>query len=383
VFLPVRDPNRLPLNAYVRYYLTRALPFLAVGGGALLLYPLVLKRLRRRQRAEWAGTHGAAGRVAVAYCGLRDQMIDLALPGRGTTPLELVELVAEDEEHAELAWLATRGLWGDLRGALTDDDAVQAERLAASVAARVTRAQPETARFLAAVSRASLRVPYSREVPNVWHQLRWRPRLPRLDAKAWARRLRPGAATAAVLVLLLAIVGGCSSGGDAEAEPVVAFPTRLAPATVAGLATHEEDKAGEVYVTGSKDRDVIVSQGKVVSFSRDGLVQAALQVAQLKPGYRSNDAEVSRAIARSVGKVKKIAAQRSHDVFALTDGTQRIYLWFPTVKSMALLVVRAQVTEGGAEALARGLIDYGDGQEMNDAALAAALTSTPEARGAP
>ena len=58
--------------------------------------------------------------MAVAYCELRDRMIDLALPGRGTTPLELVELVEEDEEHAELAWLVTRGLWGDLRSGLTD-----------------------------------------------------------------------------------------------------------------------------------------------------------------------------------------------------------------------------------------------------------------------
>jgi hypothetical protein len=319
--------------------------------------------------------------VAVTYCALRDQMIDLALPGRGMTPLELAELVDEDEEHAELSWLATRGLWGDLRGRLTDQDAEVAERLAASVSARLTKAQPETARLLAAVSRASLRVPYSTEVPNVWWTARVRrPRLRTIVGRLRrVGRVRPAAATSVVLlVLVLALAfGGCSSGNSGRAEPAIPFPARLAPAEIAGMQAHEETKAAQVYVKGARDKDVIVNDGKVVSFNKNGLAQAALQVAQLKRGYVSSDAEVARAITKSVGKVKKLPPQVGHGVYALVDGTQRIYVWFPTVKSMALLVVRTQVTQGAAEALARALIDYGDGREVNETALLAAFAATP------
>jgi hypothetical protein len=383
VFLPVRDPNRLPLYAYVRYYLYRVAPIAAVLGLLVLVYPIGLKRLRDRRRAEWAAENGAAGRVAIAYCGLRDRMIDLALPGRGTTPLELVELIADDEEHTELAWLVTRGLWGDLRASLGDDDADNAVRLAGSVADRLAKAQPETARLLAAVSRASLRRPHSIEIPNVWFELGLRGRLRRPTMREIRRRLRRSprrtvtstAGVWLVVALLVLSLAGCGGGGGGKekAEPVVPFPTRLAPEAVAGLQVHEEPKATEVYAEGTKDRDVIVAEGKVLSFNRNGLVQAALQVAQLKPGYRSDDAEVSRAISKSVGNVRKLAPQHGHDLVTVIDGTQRIYSWFPTVKSMALLVVRTQVSEGAAEALARGLIDYGDGGEMNETALAAAF----------
>ena len=382
VLLPVRQDNRLPLYAYARYYLVRALPVAATVGLLLLVYPVALKRLRGRRRAAWAAARGPAGVVAAAYCDLRDQMVDLALPGRGMTPLELVEVVAEDEEHAELAWLVTRGLWGDLRHDLTQDDADTAKRLAASVSTRLTKAQPETARLLAAVSRASLRAPYSVEVPNAWWQVRLRGRLPspRRALRRLARSLRrsgqPGYATSLVVVLAALLVGGCSSGEAKTAEPVVPFPTRLAPSAVAGLETRVEAKAAEAYAKGAQDRNVIVSDGKVVSFTRNGLVQAALQVAQLKKGYVSSDEEVVRAIAKSVGDVDELRPQADHELYALVDGTQRIYLWFPTVKSMALLVVRTQVPQGAAEALARQLIVYGDGGEVDETALQAAFAAT-------
>ena len=46
-------------------------------------------------------------------------------------------------------------------------------------------------------------------------------------------------------------------------------------------------------------------------------------------------------------------------------------------KAIALLVTRTQISEGAAEALARGLIDYGQGGELDDEALAAALQVVP------
>ncbi len=381
VYLPVRRPGGLPLYAYARYYLIRVLPVLAGIGLLLLMYPVLLKRVRRRRRAAWAAAHGPTAAIAVAYCALRDRMIDLALPGRGLTPLELVEIVDEDEEHTELAWLVTRGLWGDLRTAMTQEDADTAQRLAASVGERLAAAQPETARLLAAVSRASLRAPHSIEIPNVWWAFRL-PR-PRLRLRARLAGLRPSAATSLVVLLVASLLGGCSSGGSRKAEPSAPFPTRLAPTVAAGLEAREEPKAAEAYLAGAKDRNVVVADGKVISFNRAGLVQAALQVAQLKRGYVSSDPEVVQAIARSVGKVKKLSPEGEHELFAVTDGSQRIYLWFPTVKAMALLVVRAQISEGAAESLARGLIDYGDGGELNEPALAAAFSSIPKPEASP
>jgi hypothetical protein len=167
------------------------------------------------------------------------------------------------------------------------------------------------------------------------------------------------------------------------------LPTGLAPPVVAGLTTHDEDKASQAYVAAARDRNVIVTGGKVVSFSRDGLIQAALQVGQLKPGYVATDRRLVKAIRAtfaSGGAVVRLRPQGGHALLASTQGSQRLYLWFPTPQAMALLVVRAQITQGAAEALARGLIDYGDGRPINERALAAAFAAstakgTPEVTG--
>ena len=98
---------------------------------------------------------------------------------------------------------------------------------------------------------------------------------------------------------------------------------------------------------------MIVSEGKVVSFNKDGLVQAALQVAQLKRGYVSSDDEVSARDRPQRRRREAAEAAARPRAVQPVDGSQRIYLWFPTVKSMALLVVRTEITEGAAEALAR------------------------------
>ncbi len=386
VFLPVVAPNDLPIYVYFRYYAVRVLPPIALLGAVAVLYPLWFKRRRRRRRAAWGVLHGPAGRIAVAYADLRDRMNDLALPGRGMTPLELVELVDEDEEHAELAWLVTRALWGDLRAALTEEDATAAEALAASVTDRITKAQPETARLLAAVSRASLTEPWSTSMPNVWWKRSLRSRLPRADlgrrlSRLWAsiRRTAPGATAALLSVLAMLLVGGCAPApADADlaaTEPDVPFPTTVAPEEIGGLAVREEEAAADAYLDGASDANVIVDQGTVYSFSKNGLVQAALQLAELKPGYVTSDDEVSRAIVNSLGDVVELDPQRTYELFSQKDGSQRVYLWFPTAKHMALLVTRSAVPEGAAEALARALIDYGDGLEIEEAALEAAFAT--------
>jgi hypothetical protein len=67
---------------------------------------------------------------------------------------------AFDEEHEELAWIATRVLWGDLQQSVTPELAVIAEELSRTLRRRMAMAQPATLRVVALVSRLSLRNPY-------------------------------------------------------------------------------------------------------------------------------------------------------------------------------------------------------------------------------
>ncbi|HVT20326.1 MAG TPA: hypothetical protein VHE57_02905, partial [Mycobacteriales bacterium] len=136
---------------------------------------------------------------------------------------------------------------------------------------------------------------------------------------------------------------------------------------------------------GARDRNVIVGDGKVVSFSSGGLIQAALQIGQFKPGYTSSDPQVVKAVTASLSDtatVKALRPQGGHALWGSTQGSQRVYLWFPTTQAMALLVVRGQITEGAAEALARSLIEYGDGGPIDETALAAAFADAVPSPGA-
>ncbi|MDP9101734.1 MAG: transglutaminase-like domain-containing protein [Actinomycetota bacterium] len=388
VYLPTDTSRAVPPYVYVRYYLLRALPIVAGCLLVVITYPAVLKGLRRRRRRRWARDHGNPGRIAIAYCEVRDLMIDLGLPGRHGTPLEVAALVEHDEEHEELAGLVTRTLWGELRDNVSGQHAADAERLAASVRRRIAKAQPETSRLLAVVARASLRLPYSAEVPNAWWTPRLRARLEGLrtgvlTTARWLARRRPLTATPALLVAMSLFLSGCAGPSQRAIAGQAPFPTRLAPSALAGLTVKDEQKGLEAYVAGAKDPTVIDSSGRVLSMSRDGLVQAALEVAQLKPGYSSEKPDVVKAIADSIGKVHALAPQARHQLFVADDGSQRIYLWFPTRTALALLVVRAQIPVGAAELLARQLIGYGDGDAVDNGALSAALSQGAQTGTAP
>ncbi|MBK5308103.1 MAG: transglutaminase domain-containing protein [Frankiaceae bacterium] len=381
VYLPVKDNRGLPAYVVARYYLVRALPPIALALAALLLYPLALKRVRARRRSAWEKARGPRAQIARSYADLRDTCIDLALPGRHATPLEFYELIEPDEQHAELAWLVTRCLWGDLAADAGQPDADNARRLAASVRSRLLAAQPGSARLLCALSRSSLKDPYTREVPNVWITLQPRRRLLRRLRRVWAAiglpRGRRQVALPSLMLVLAMFLGACSGGGDARAAGTPApLPTRLAPSSIAGLQVAEEPKAAAAYTKAQSDKNVLVSDGRVLSMSRNGLVQAALQVAQLKPGYDSSDPEVVRAISESIGRVSKLASADGQDLYVATDASQRIYLWFPKqAQAMALLVVRAELPVGAAELLARGLIAYGRGLPYDERILVAAFAA--------
>jgi len=137
---------------------------IALGALALLtvwvLAPLLRKARARGRRRNAALAAGPSARLAFAYAEWRDQAADFGYRYGGDTPLAFVERFVPDDEHHELAWLVTRGLWGDLRHQVTDEMAVAAGELSRSLRRRLSQVQPVGVRLAAALSRISLRDPY-------------------------------------------------------------------------------------------------------------------------------------------------------------------------------------------------------------------------------
>jgi transglutaminase-like putative cysteine protease len=130
----------------------------------LLLYSTypALRKARIRGRRRHAATEmGPRARIALAYAEFRDVATDFGFSHPSDTPLMFLERLIEDDEHTELAWLVTRVLWGDLQTDASLELAVAAEELSRSLRRRLAGAQPATVRFVAAVSRLSLRNPFA------------------------------------------------------------------------------------------------------------------------------------------------------------------------------------------------------------------------------
>ena len=161
VFLPVFVP---PDSVFGKQVLLSALIAFAVFLFGLLIYvtyPGARKLRIRGQRRSAAIDGGPRARLALAYAEWRDYCTDLGFRHPADTPLHYLDRFVEDEEHTELAWLVTRGLWGDLREEVTPEMAAAAEELSRSLRRRLGSVQPATVRAVAAVSRLSLRYPYA------------------------------------------------------------------------------------------------------------------------------------------------------------------------------------------------------------------------------
>ncbi|MHB8718495.1 MAG: DUF3488 and transglutaminase-like domain-containing protein [Candidatus Dormibacteria bacterium] len=159
----------LQLYEIVRYWLSLAVPLVIALGLAVMFFPWPLKAWRRRRRRKWGTASGDITlQIATAYAELRDLAADLRTGASSDTPLEFVERFVPDAEHAELAWLVTRALWGDLRRDLQATDATTAWELSDSVTRRLLRAQNAVTRILSHSSRASLRAPFEPRIPNLW-----------------------------------------------------------------------------------------------------------------------------------------------------------------------------------------------------------------------
>lgn len=161
VYFPLRTEAESPFYAQVRKLVLFALPILLLGVAAYLLWPAAWKSWRRWRARRRARGAGVGAEVAQAYAEFRDMCTDLGLPGRSLPPLAFLDVLAEDEEHRELAWLVTRVVWGDLRQPPREEHALDGVELARVLRKRVAQAQPSSIRMIAAVSRLSVREPFA------------------------------------------------------------------------------------------------------------------------------------------------------------------------------------------------------------------------------
>lgn len=162
LFLPAILPADSIFLDQVRFGVLVALAVILLLVLAYLSIPLVVKAAVRARRRAIARSAGPRARIVQAYSEWRDVLTDLGYQHPSDTPIMLLDRFPEDEEHAELAWLVTRALWGDLQQQTTDQLATDAEELSRSLRRRALQAQPITVRIVAALSRLSLRHPYGR-----------------------------------------------------------------------------------------------------------------------------------------------------------------------------------------------------------------------------
>jgi len=191
LYIPTEVNTLRQLYEEVRMWLLRALPVALLLLLGYLGLPATQKARRRLRRRRWATALGARELVAVEYAEFRDLATDLGVGDAYATPLEFLRRVVDDGEHAELAWLVTRVLYGDRALAAGAEEVNDARALSESMRRRLFRAQPFQTRVLAVLSRASLARPYSAEMPTV-ALLRLRPRRrPKPARRGPASRRRP------------------------------------------------------------------------------------------------------------------------------------------------------------------------------------------------
>ena len=368
VYVPVKLQSIQLLYEIVRYWLYRAIPVAAAVLLIGMFYPGVVKMLRRNRRRKWAAANGPRGRIMVAYSEFRDAMNDFNFGDPIHTPLEFLSDLAPDDEHRELAWLVTRGLWGDLVRDLREEDATAAEEMALSVIRRVRKANSGIPAIVAFGSRASLRDPYTFEVPNLW--FRWSPRAALVRRVRIVRRLklrrllrRPVGVTPVLVLLVALLTGGCAQRTDLSPGTGDALPDQLAPEKIDELTFVREEKAEEAYTDAGPS--AIVDPGRVFSIHEGEDIQGSFQIAPFKPGVLDRRDDVRQGVLEDLGggsfELTRIGGER---VYALRLPEQRMLLWFPpSGRYYALMVARHEFDE--ADSVFVRLLAYQRGESLD------------------
>ena len=189
LYVPIELVNLKQLYQRIRDVIIIVFPYVVALVALYLATPAARRALRRRRRRKWALAESPRHQVAVEYAEFRDTATDLNVGDSLDTALEYLQKVADDDEHAEFAWLVTRVLYGDMVRTVGPDDVVSAEEMSRSLRRRMNRAQPFQSRVLGVLSRASLREPYSIEMPSVRQLPRWH-RTPRPPRRGPSRTVR-------------------------------------------------------------------------------------------------------------------------------------------------------------------------------------------------
>ena len=161
LFLPAVVPPTTSILDEIRNLVVLALGALGLIALLYFLFPAVAKLWVRSRRRAAARAGGPRARIQQAYSEWRDLLTDYGYRHGSDTPIMLLGRFPADEDHAELAWLVTRALWGDLQGELDQSVATDAEEMAATLKRRLAQAHPITVRLVAGISRLSLREPYA------------------------------------------------------------------------------------------------------------------------------------------------------------------------------------------------------------------------------
>lgn len=167
LYIPIKLANLVLLYQRLRGLLVAAIPYLLLALAGYMATPSLMRLWRRKKRRRWAESLGPRQQIAVEYAEFRDQAHDLNVGDPLDTPLEYLKRVAPDAEHEEFAWLVSRVLYGDMSRTATADDVGAAEELGSSLRRRMFRGQPFQVRALGLLSKASLRQPYTDEIPTV------------------------------------------------------------------------------------------------------------------------------------------------------------------------------------------------------------------------
>jgi hypothetical protein len=397
-YVPVRVSSVRLLFELVRYWLVRA-------GGLLLLVGLlwwssagVVKQIRRAVRARWARRRGPLAEVLVAYGELRDRANDLNIGNPYDSPIEFLALIEPDAEHAELAWLVTRALWGDLQRGVLPEDARLAREMARSVEKRLAQAQPGVTRTIAFGSRTSLRAPYTTDIPNLWPARLVRGRLRRPSLRGALTLLRPAGLWAALLslrglpaalartaraisehrrqvlaaalavIVVASAVGGLvlsstgGSGRESLAEP--ALPTRTVPAKLGDLVFKRELKLEAGFARAGSA--ALVNPGVIYSIRRGDEVLGSIQLAPFKAAFlRSDDDldDVRGGVVKGIGTGSFTPVRAGTDVVLKQRGLRTgLFLWFaPDTSYFELLVAGRELDQ--PEMVMAALLAYQRGQE--------------------
>jgi transglutaminase-like putative cysteine protease len=398
VYVPVQEHTSLALYEQVQWWLLRVVPFAILAALLVIAYPMFLKRLRAARRTRWALQRGPAERIAVAYAEFRDAMRDLAIGDPVLTPLLFLVAVEPDDEHAELAWLVTRALWGDLRRDLRGQDADAAELLGRSVRRRTVRAQSPLSRMLATIARTSLRDPYTTEIPNLWPHLRLA--TPRRGALRGPRRMllrRRVAGATATLALVVAVSALLPPPGGAT--PAAAHPASttedarldaLVPQSVGALVMLRQTSVEAPFH--NPGPGALVTAGHVYTIHNGDVIEGSVQVSLLRPDLDRSSSDLINGLRARLGsgnfvemlerrpvddggcacrgqyteiKVKDEPLRFNQRIWVSVLPDQRIYFWFPPQQhTLEVVVLRGQFPALSADELVLTMSDREHGAPL-------------------